>query len=249
MRELYDCRRMERLADELGWLARLTGATRDLDVLSDSIPRYARKLTAEARIDLQPFVRLVEARRETSLDELLEHLDSARYRDLLADWRAFVERRARRGPAARSSARTRIGEWTWRRYRRTRRSLLALRSTSSPEELHRARIELKKLRYLVEFFASLYGRKGTSRVLGRLKEAQDALGHLNDLTVHRALVRSMARPSEDGSRLPTETLIALGELSALLVDKRRKAMRALRSQVGPVIRRKARRRYRKLYRR
>ncbi len=249
LRDIYGRSRVARLVDEWGWLARLTGPTRDLDVLAESLPRYARELSVEARTDLQPFVRVVEARREAALDELLEHLDSVRYRELLADWKDFTNKGALKGPATRGSAKRRIREWTWRRYRRTRASLVRLRSASSPEELHRARIELKKLRYLVEFFRSLFGRGPTRRVLKPLKKAQDTLGHLNDLTVHRALLRSMARTVHDTSPLPPETLLAMGELSALLDREKTEAMRTLRARVRPVIRRKARRAYAELYRR
>src|SRR6185312_8771652 len=48
-------------------------------------------------------------------------------------------------------------------------------------DLHRLRIALKKLRYLAQAFAPLYGGGKVRRYLLRLKRLQERLGHLNDI--------------------------------------------------------------------
>lgn len=48
---------------------------------------------------------------------------------------------------------------------------------------HRTRRRLKRLRYGIEFAASLFGAKKVAAYLERLKPAQDALGQYNDLVV------------------------------------------------------------------
>ncbi len=58
----------------------------------------------------------------------------------------------------------------------------------SPEQRHAVRIALKKLRYACEFFEGLYRRKDTRPYLASLKQMQDSLGHLNDVTVAEKLV-------------------------------------------------------------
>jgi triphosphatase len=58
----------------------------------------------------------------------------------------------------------------------------------APEERHRLRIALKKLRYATEFFNSGYKKKRTAGYLTALKQLQDALGHLNDVAVAERLV-------------------------------------------------------------
>jgi inorganic triphosphatase YgiF len=57
----------------------------------------------------------------------------------------------------------------------------------SPEQRHAVRIALKKLRYACEFFEGLYRKKGTKPYLTSLKQMQDSLGHLNDMTVAEKL--------------------------------------------------------------
>ncbi len=51
------------------------------------------------------------------------------------------------------------------------------------EQRHRARRRLKRLRYAIEFTASLFRAKKIRRYLDELKPAQDALGEYNDLVV------------------------------------------------------------------
>lgn len=55
----------------------------------------------------------------------------------------------------------------------------------SDEERHEMRKDLKTMRYTVEFFGEIWAGKAQARFLGRMKELQDALGHLNDLAMLR----------------------------------------------------------------
>jgi inorganic triphosphatase YgiF len=70
----------------------------------------------------------------------------------------------------------------------------------APEERHRLRIALKKLRYATEFFESLYARKRTKPYLKALKELQDALGHLNDVAVADGLTAELTRRAKTAPR-------------------------------------------------
>jgi triphosphatase len=52
----------------------------------------------------------------------------------------------------------------------------------SPKARHEMRKSLKQLRYLSEFFGSVFGKQAaTSRFVARLKELQDVFGYLNDV--------------------------------------------------------------------
>ena len=62
--------------------------------------------------------------------------------------------------------------------------------TLSSEERHEVRIELKKLRYTLDFFESLYGQKQLQPFLESLAETQELLGHMNDLATAEILLAS-----------------------------------------------------------
>ena len=57
-----------------------------------------------------------------------------------------------------------------------------------PPERHKLRIAVKKLRYTVELFGSLFDRDGLERFVGRLKRLQGDLGYANDVRVAHEFV-------------------------------------------------------------
>jgi CHAD domain-containing protein len=66
-------------------------------------------------------------------------------------------------------------------------------------ELHRLRLDAKRLRYAAEMFAPLFGRKKVRRFLAALVAVQEELGHLNDIVVAAGLLGQIASPGEDGA--------------------------------------------------
>lgn len=95
-------------------------------------------------------------------------------------------------PASKFSARilTRIG----RKARKLGRNFTQLH----PEERHKLRLTLKKLRYALEFFLPLYsGQASTAKYLKRLSRLQDALGQDNDIATSRGLLRELKDATGD----------------------------------------------------
>jgi triphosphatase len=56
---------------------------------------------------------------------------------------------------------------------------------------HRTRKRLKRLRYSVKFFATLFSARSLKHWLAQVREAQEALGRLNDLAVAEAAFRAL----------------------------------------------------------
>ncbi len=82
--------------------------------------------------------------------------------------------------------------------------------------LHEVRIRGKKLRYLAEFFASLYPRKLAKAYLEALAEIQDHLGSLNDGAVVHHLLRAIEKraPEMDAAVMSRATGLITGWSSA-----------------------------------
>jgi inorganic triphosphatase YgiF len=77
-----------------------------------------------------------------------------------------------------------LGEFAATRLRHLCRRLRRLATTarvSNPASLHELSIGIKRLRYALEFFATLATDRTLHRLQGRLAAAQDTLGKLNDL--------------------------------------------------------------------
>lgn len=77
-----------------------------------------------------------------------------------------------------------------RQYRRVRKAGRAA-DRSNDASLHALRIEIKKLRYALEFLSSLYPRKAVRGFANAAAELQDILGSLNDEAVTLRLLASV----------------------------------------------------------
>ncbi len=81
-------------------------------------------------------------------------------------------------------------------------------------ERHKLRIRAKKLRYGVEFFASLFpGRKPAKRrciLLKVLQQLQSSLGDLNDFAVHVELAKQLVLGNATAGERPRRRAFAAG---------------------------------------
>jgi triphosphatase len=86
-------------------------------------------------------------------------------------------------------------------------------------ELHEMRIRIKKHRYAVEFFASVYSHKETKRYIQSLSKIQDILGGMNDAADLERLLREVSLEN-DGKELHEATGILFGwSVRHMLCDK------------------------------
>jgi len=179
------------IAKELKWLTGELGPARDFEVLlSDKALRAA--FDDEAQRD--KFVSYIERCKLDGLARAKAAVESERYRLLLLEtvlWivgDAFSEKR---GDAdLRSFARKEMS-------RRLRKIVKKLKQIDDLDDIarHRARIGVKKLRYGVEFFQSLFGHEPRrSDFLSALKSLQDGLGRLHDFAVHKTILSEIGGP-------------------------------------------------------
>jgi CHAD domain-containing protein len=213
---------------EFRWLGEVTGPVRDLDVYLEHLPAYRALLPADAADALEPFRVFLQRHRRTERRRLLRRLASPRLARLLADWQRFLA--ADDGSAWPDSAGRPTGEMArrhiWKLYRRFLRQGTAIGDESPEHALHRLRITGKKLRYLVEFFRTLYPPAEVALLLKAMKGIQDFLGSYQDLTVQRErLVELAGQMQTEGGATPA-TIAAL----ELLVNRLRQQQQRLRQE-------------------
>jgi len=75
--------------------------------------------------------------------------------------------------------------------RQARKMKRCLKHLDTDEQRHALRKTLKKLRYSVEFLGSLYDDKAVKRYVDHCKDAQDALGLMNDTTTTISLLNAL----------------------------------------------------------
>src|SRR5262249_42621233 len=163
----------EAFSGEFKWLGDVTTPIRDLDVYLLGYDEMAAGLLAATPAELEPFHRHLAQRHEIEQRELVRALRSRRFLDLVKAWRKELAAPApRRGITAAALAADRIT----RAHRKVLKRGAAITPDSPPESLHDLRKRCKELRYLLEFFASLYDPAIHQQAVRDLKGLQDCLG-------------------------------------------------------------------------
>ncbi len=212
--------RVAPFAGEFRWLGDATTPCRDLDVFLLDLDARRNSRQGPGAAALDPLVARLRGDREKARAELAAALASERFRALVGRWRRLLGRRA---PGGEDGSRP-IGEVAEERvvraYRRLARHAQALGPDAPVAALHRLRIDGKKLRYLLEFFASLWDAEETAAFVRELKLVQDALGDYHDAWLQRELVVGLGdEVLAAGGR--AAALLAMGELAAELERRQR----------------------------
>jgi CHAD domain-containing protein len=180
------------LRDELRWLGEITGPSRDMDVYMLNFSELKGLLVPSLREHLEPLYEYLQRHQKTAHDELVAQFKSERYRDVIDNWRqllATMDFRKRPPDYASQPIIKVAGRSIWKCYKKVIRQGRAISNGSPPEMLHDLRKSCKKLRYLLEAFASLYSGKEMKWVVKQLKTLQDLLGEYQDIHVHSVTLR------------------------------------------------------------
>jgi len=206
------------------------GAVRDLDVILAHARAYVAR-QPEGAGELDGWLADLASRRAEARLALRDHLAGKSFRRLRREFQAFLaEARGAGSPLVAADAvsppriRDVLASAVWVQYGRVR----AHESVQSPtpESLHVLRIEIKRLRYLLEAFQSVLGLRVLPAVDLAVR-AQDHLGGLHDAWVAAGMLRARIGASEG---IPAATLTAsVGYLAELQreIEERMAAFPAL----------------------
>jgi CHAD domain-containing protein len=210
-----------RFRPEFKWLGDLTTPVRDLDVYLLGFSGMAASLIAATAGELEPFHDHLRRSRVVERRLLVRGLRSARFSRLAVQWRQALTAASavRTRPTAARLAASRIA----RAHRRVIRDGSVITAASPPESLHELRKRCKELRYLLEFFGSLYDPGEHWRTVRDLKALQDCLGEFQDTQVQHEELRAFAEQMMAERSAPAATLLAMGEIAAGLITRQRQA--------------------------
>ena len=178
--------------EELCWLADALAPARNLDVFETVLLRDAQRASDDP-LAFEPLRQATERQRRAAHRLVIEAIQSDRYAGLVAHLHSWFEtcgwRRSDGGmpePPVGEVA-ERILRRRWRAAKKRGKQF----AEQAPEQRHRLRIALKKLRYTAEATASLYPPDAVAPLTGRLKRLQDELGHLNDVRVGHEILAGL----------------------------------------------------------
>jgi CHAD domain-containing protein len=213
----------DRFSKELTWLGDKTTPLRDMDVFMLDFPKYLESLRSELRVNLTPLHDFFIAHHKSEQVILAKHLHSRRLENFRVKWRKYLEQPIPKKPVAQLSTRP-IGEvadrYIWKSYRHLIKKGLTITQNSPDVEIHKIRITCKKLRYLLEFFSSLYSNKEVKEIVSTLKNVQENLGEFQDMSVQAVKLSNVALEMiAEGEKRP-DALMAIDNLITKMNNKK-----------------------------
>ena len=209
---------------DFSFLGKLSNQLRDLDVYLLKKDAYKAMLPDVLRDDSDPLFDYLRNKRSNALKQVVSSIESDKYRQILQKWETFLNEPQEDAQTI-SNADTRILTLAQKRIYKKYGSIVEASSRVfekiDDEKLHALRIECKKLRYLMEFFSSLFPRKKINVLIKQLKKLQNRLGNVNDLRVQQEYLLHISEELPATNQKNKKAVVAIGSLiGALDMEKR-----------------------------
>lgn len=235
---------------DFAWLGSITGPTRDLDVYLLNEQNYRKRLPERLQKGLDTFFADILDRRNIEQQKLVQYMQTEKYRQVLGHWHDFLYSEID-DAGGKNSGRPVVEparEIIFRKYKKVMKDGKAITEHCPDEKLHRLRIDCKKLRYILEFFSSLFPSKEMKKIIKILKSLQDNLGDFNDLSVQQDMLREYLASLRPGSRKNQELAAALGGLLTNLYHEQQSVRKEFAAKFRKYSAIENRMLYRKLFR-
>jgi len=148
---------------------------------------YKAKIAPVLRNDIEPLFNHLRKKRSEAFQKVIRGLKSRRYSTILKDWETFLDTSPRDPPAAANapSSYNHVGaKKILKKYQSAVKADNRISESADDKMLAcPGRIHCKKLRYLMEFFASLFHPETINSLIEQLKRLARQLGDFNDLRV------------------------------------------------------------------
>jgi len=244
VRNVYPSSVTERFKQDFSALGRSTNQLRDLDVYLLSENEYRAMLPESIRDEITPLFDYLRTQRSQALQDVISFLDTDEYAQILQEWKKFLTGVIEKNEAPRLQeidpgddainaslpiielAKKRI----YSRYRRVIKDGNILLENPVDAQMHALRIDCKKLRYLLEFFESLFPPESVSTLVSQLKKLQDNLGEFNDLSVQQTYLLDVANHLPIRRKQTRNALVATG----VLVNKLYERQQDVRNEFGKI---------------
>ncbi|WP_172329022.1 CHAD domain-containing protein [Mangrovicoccus sp. HB161399] len=213
----------ESLKSRFGALMARTGRLRDLDVYLLEREQYMALVPEARRGGIGKLFGRFAAERDAEQRKLAAWIGTKGYAQEIARLEKLFAKpkKLERGPEAERHALGYARQLIWKRYRKVCKLAQGI-GTCPDEQVHELRIHCKKLRYLMEFFAPLFGEAEVKRLIKALKKLQDNLGLFNDYSVQQvALEEAAAGIAADPGPETVEIAAAIGALVTVLHQRQR----------------------------
>ena len=240
----------DRYKTEFAWLGQVTSPSRDLDVYLLNFDNYRDSLPADMQADIEPLRDFLIRHQKLASKALVKALDSARYRRLIRNWRDFLEQPVNQRSTLKNAGRPVLEvacKRIWRVHRRVIQEGTAINAESPADDLHELRKTCKKLRYLMEFFQSLFPAEKIKALIRTLKTLQDNLGDFQDYEVQVTTLKKFSHQMVAEGKVSPDTLLAMGMLIDGLERRQHQARNEFATRFNNFAMKENRSHFRKLF--
>lgn len=203
------------LREELGWLGRALGPTRDLDIMMQFSKEQATAIGQRDRRSLERILSGLDAQRAAARATMLDVLRSDRYLKLIERLRGAALGARVTDPAAS------LPHFAAKEFKKLRKAMRGFDPDISDQALHRLRIRGKRARYAAELAEAAVG-KPADRFIKAAKAFQDCLGDHQDAVAAEDHLRRLV----SGTR-GSATALTAGMLIERLHRQQRKSRQTL----------------------
>jgi len=227
IKNVFPMETTNRFKKDFAYVGKLSNELRDLDVYLLKEDTYKSILPSVLRNDIEPLFEYLRQERSKALQKVLNGLRSKKHSKILNDWEAFLNE-PRRDSKRAVNDKPPIINFAQKRIHMKYRSVVKagnlILDNTNDEMLHVLRIQCKKLRYLMEFFSSLFPRKKINVLIEQLKKLQNNLGDFNDLCVQEEYLLSITKKLPTTHQQLKKILLAIGSLIGTL-DRERQTVK------------------------
>jgi len=220
IRYVFPSKTADRFKKDFAFVGKLSNELRDLDVYLLKADGYKAKIAPVLRKDIQALFDYLRQKRSMAFQKVVRGLKSERYAKIIKDWETFLNMPLPDSPVAAANAEFPITilarKKIYKKYRRVVQTGRQILENSDDKMLHVLRIHCKKLRYVMEFFTSLFPPEKMDNLIEQLKRLQDNLGDFNDLRVQEAYLLTIARELPVNRGQSEKIFLAIGSLVGAL---------------------------------
>ena len=219
------------LKTEFARLGKLSNVARDYDVYMLRRSEYESMLPENLSDSLNPLFDYVEKRGKREHRKLVKWLNSKSYSDFKESYTAFLTE-IDSSIVNDENSNVPIGklatEAILNKYSQVIDYGTKITKSTPDEDLHRLRIECKKLRYLLELFSNIYTPKKVEFLITQLKRLQTNLGDFNDMFVQQESLQDYLNKIQSNQINSIKTASAIGGLITHLHSERLRVRKAFK---------------------
>ncbi len=241
---------IEKAKSDFRWIGQQTNHMRDIDVYLLDYPKLRATLPAAYEAHLQPFHDYLVDQSRSEVKKVAAMLRGKRYRRIRDEWRGYLtaeSETAEQGELAELPIQQLADRRIWKVYRLVMKEGGAIDAASPAGALHELRITCKKLRYLLEFFQSLYPPKPLHALVKSLKTFQNVLGEFQDTEVQSQAILAFGREMAAAGVAPVETQMAMGMVADSILQRQAGARRDFDAHFAAFSRRGIRKSFARLF--